>query len=345
MSRPYPDAMDTLRSIGGVVTEGLGWALLPQVKIGQFVAEKAAQALGPKSQPAPAVQPQPQAQAPQAPAPAQAGAPVQAAPQPHQLPPGSYDVASITPEQLDALKHSKDSKDRALAATIQRSKAAYGDLMKNGSQIIANRQEGNDGQPVLTILPPGFDPSKETRVHTHYHGYNATVADSKDHGAGLTNRIAEIQQRGGTQTVIVLPECANAQAGKYNTDWSNVKSQTATTDGALQAAGVNNPTYRVVSAHSGGGDALTYALARAKNGSGLQADRLELQDCFYGSQGPVAGWAQTPNGQAAHSVVYLHGTNDASDAGVRRAFGQRYVRQDYGNHDLTNKKMDSYPDN
>lgn len=59
----------------------------------------------------------------------------------------------------------------------------------------------------------------------------------------------------------------------------------------------------------------------------------------------MAGWAQTPNGQAAHSVVYLPGTNDASDAGVRRAFGQRYVRQDYGNHDLTNKKMDSYPDN
>ena len=336
--------MDTLRSVGGIVTEGLGWALMPQVKIGQLVAEKAVKALGPQTPAAPAVQPQAgggsQPAAPVAPT-----APVQATPQPRQLPPGSYDVASITPEQLDALKHSKDPKDHALAATIQRSKAAYGDLLANGSQIIANRQEGNGGQPVLTVLPPGFDPSKETRVHTHYHGYNATVADSKNHGAGLTNRIAEIQQKGGPQTVIVLPECGNAQAGKYATDWSNVKDQASTTNGALQAAGVTNPGYRVVSAHSGGGDALTYALARQKNGAGLQADRLELQDCFYGSQGPVAGWAQTPNGQAAHQVVYLHGTNDASDSGVKKAFGNRYVRQEYGNHDLTNKKMDAYPDN
>ncbi|MBS2035728.1 hypothetical protein JST97_12125 [bacterium] len=335
--------MDTLRSVGGVVSEGLGWALLPQLKIGQFVAEKAIAALGRQNQPAPAVQPLAQPQA-QAQTPVQTAGPVQNPPQPRQLPPGSYDVATITPEQLDALKHSKDPKDHALAATIQRSKAAYGDLMKNGSQIIANRQDGNDGQPVLTLLPPGFDPGRETRVHTHYHGYSATVADSKNHGAGLTNRIAEIQQRGGPQTVIVLPECANAQSGKYSTNWSNVKSQTDTTEGALKAAGVTNPTYRVVSAHSGGGDALTYALAHGKNGAGVQADRLELQDCFYGSQGPVAQWAQTPNGQAVHSVVYLHGTNDASDAGVRRAFGKRYVRQEYGNHDLTNKKMDAYPD-
>ena len=328
--------MDTLRSLGPIVSEGLQWTLMPQIKLGQFVAEKAQQALGPQQQAAPPVQPQPvqQAQAPQTTPP----------PQKHQLPPGSYDVASITPEQLDGLKHSKDPKDQALAATIQRSRSAYADILQNGSQIIANRNEGNGGQPVLTVLPPGFDPAKETRVHTHYHGYNATVADGKTHGAGLTNRIEEIQKRGGTQTVIVLPECANAQPGKYATNWSNVKSQNDTTHQALQAAGVEIPTFPVVSAPSGGGDALTYAIGHDKSGSGLQADRLELQDCFYGSQGPVAGWAKTENGQAAQSVVYLHGTNDASDSGVKKAFGNRYHRQEYGDHNLTNKKMDAYPD-
>jgi hypothetical protein len=325
--------MDTLRSLGPIVSEGLQWTLTPQLKLGQLVAEKAKRALGPQ-QPAPApVQPQPQPQA----APV---APTPAPPPKHQLPPGSYDLASITPEQLDGLKRSKDPKDQALAATIGRGRSAYADLISNGSQIIANRSEGNGGQPVLTVLPPGFDPNKETRVHTHYHGYNATVADGKSHGAGLTNRLEVIQKRGGPQTVVVLPECGNAQNGKYATNWSNVKSQSDTTEQALQAAGVTHPTYRVVSAHSGGGEALSYAIGRDRTGNGLRADRLELQDCFYGSQGPVAAWAATPNGQAAQKVVYLHGTNTQSDAGVKKAFGSRYQREEYADHNLTNKKMD-----
>ena len=333
--------MESLRSLAPIVSEGLQWALLPQLKLGQFVAEKAIAALGPHQQSAPVqARPQPSPVQP-APVPAQAA---QSAPPKHQLPPGSYDVASITPEQLDGLKRSKDPKDRALASTIQRSRTAYAELIQNGSQIVANRNQGNGGQPVLTVLPPGFDPNRETRVHTHYHGYNATVADGKNHGAGLTNRIDEIQKRSGPQTVIVLPECANAQGGAYATDWSNVKSQADTTRQALQSAGVTHPTYRVVSAHSGGGDALTYAINRDQSGSGLQANRLELQDCLYGSQGPVAGWARTDNGQAARSVVYLHGTNSASDAGLKRAFGNRYHRQDFGDHNKTNKMMDSYPD-
>lgn len=328
--------MDTLRSLAPIVSEGLQWAILPQVKLGQFVAEKAIGALGPQKQAAPPVQPQA--------APTQAAEPPATPPRKHELPAGSYDVANITPEQLDGLKRSKNPKDQALAATIGPSRTAYADLIKNGSQIIANRSEGNGGQPVLTVLPPGFDAGKETRVHTHYHGYNATVADGKNHGAGLTNRIEEIQKRGGPQTVIVLPECNNAQAGKYATDWSNVKSQANTTNESLQAAGVTRPTYRVVSAHSGGGDALTYAVNRDKTGAGLQADRLELQDCLYGSQGPVASWAKTENGQAARSVAYFHGTNDASDAGLRKAFGDRYHRQNFGDHNKTNQMMDSYPD-
>lgn len=139
----------------------------------------------------------------------------------------------------------------------------------------------------------------------------------------------------------MLPECANAQPGKYATDWSNVKSQSDTTNQALQAAGVSNPSYRVVSAHSGGGDALTYAINRDKSGAGLQADRLELQDCLYGSQGPVAAWAKTDNGKANQSVVYYHGTNDASDSGLRKAFGDRYQRHNLGDHNKTNHMMDS----
>ena len=80
------------------------------------------------------------------------------------------------------------------------------------------------------------------------------------------------------------------------------------------------------------------------SGAGLQADRLELQDCLYGSQGPVAAWAKTPNGQAIGNVAYFHGTNTNSDAGLKNAFQGRYHRLDFGDHNKTNKMMDSYPD-
>ena len=274
-----------------------------------------------------------------------AGKPDAAAAQ-RKLPPGSYNAAQISPDQLSKLKQSKDPQERLLGDTIERARANYKDLIKNGSEIIANRNAGNGGSPVLTILPPGFDPNKATRVHTHYHGWNSTVADPKSHEHGLTNRIEQIQKKAGPQTVFVLPEAANARPGANKTSWGNVRSQADTTNQALRDAGVTNPGYRVVSAHSAGGQALQQSIDRNPKGSGLQADRLELLDSNYGSEHSIARWAGTESGQQVRSVNYFHASNSHSDAGLRRAFGNRYHRVNLGGseHNRANTMIDTVPD-
>lgn len=251
---------------------------------------------------------------------------------PPPLPAGTHDVGQMTPAALGAMKKSTDPAQRRLAETIGRAQVAYADDIRRGARVLAGNSAGNGGKPVLTLVPPGFDPSRPARVHTHYHGFNATVADPMGHGSGTTARMREIQQR-DSQAVFVLPECGNARAGAYATDWSNVRSQADTTRDALTGAGITQVGTSIVSAHSGGGAALAAALRAHPDGSGLQADRLELQDCFYGSEHAVAAWGRTANGQAARSVVYLHGTNDLaahSPAAVQRVFGDRYQQVEMG---------------
>ena len=260
------------------------------------------------------------------------------------LPPGSYDASTISKVQLAALKKSKNPQERALGETIERARKNYADLMQSGSQVIANRNEGNGGSPVLTILPPGFDPKQETRVHTHYHGFHSTVADPKGHAARTTEQIAELQKK-QPQTVVVLPETSNAQDGNYSTQWTNVKNQAETTNQALRDAGVTNPAYRVVSGHSAGGEALRKSIVNVPEGKGLQADRLELLDSLYGSQDAISDWSRTPNGRDLKSLVYVHGTNNTNnDAGLRKAFGNRYLRVEAKGHNEANHQMDSFAD-
>lgn len=320
--------MDTLRSLKNAVVEritGRPASSEGTASLGQFVKEKAEKVLG-QNQSAPQVAPAGNQAAPAR----NAQEVIHAEKQRHQLPPGSYDVANVSQKDLDKLRASKDPRDHRLAATIERSQKAYGEMMANGSQIIANRSDDNGGSPVVTILPPGFDRSKDARVHTHYHGWHSTVADPKGHGAGLTQRLEEIQKRdaaSGKQTVIVLPEAHNApdKGGAVHTDWSNVKSQAGTTQDALDAAGVTKVNYQVVSAHSAGGQAIANAINNDKSGNGLKADRLELQDSLYGSQGAVAAWGKTANGKAARQVVYYHGTNPGGrDDAFKGAFPGRY---------------------
>ncbi|MCW5872990.1 MAG: hypothetical protein KIS61_37435, partial [Candidatus Eremiobacteraeota bacterium] len=198
--------------------------------------------------------------------------------------------------------------------------------------------------PVLTVLPPGFDPQKETRVHTHYHGFNSTVADPKGHAAQTTERIEALQKK-TPQTVVVLPETSNAQDGNYPTSWTNVKSQADTTNQALRDAGVTNPGYRVVSAHSAGGEALRRSIQNSPDGKGLQADRLELLDSLYGSQNAIANWANTDNGRDLKSLTYVHGTNNTNnDIPLKSAFGNRYRRVNVKGHYEANHLMDTFAD-
>ena len=244
----------------------------------------------------------------------------------------------MTPEEIAALKSSKDPETQRVGNTLAGAKTSYADLIAGGARVVVTTSTGNGGQPVLTIVPAGFDPSKPARVHTHYHGFNATVVDAPGHSAGATARIAQVQAA-DPQTVFVLPECSNAPAitrdgtPAYKTNWSNVSSQASTTADALTAAGIEPAQVgtRVVSAHSGGGAALASAIKAAPGGSGLACDRLELEDCLYGCEQQLKAWSATANGKAAQSVVYYHGTNDAQAdkaLGKADAFGGRYRRID-----------------
>jgi peptidoglycan hydrolase-like protein with peptidoglycan-binding domain len=242
-------------------------------------------------------------------------------------PPGTYDVAKMT--RADLAKMSP-----AMRATAQRAQDALADTIKQGGRVLVGTSDGNGGKPVVTVIPPGFDPNKPATVHTHYHGFYATATPPQGHSSGTTERIQEIQKQ-HPQEVFVLPECANARDGSYKTDWSNVSSQAKTTNDALQAAGINNVKERIVSAHSGGGSALQYAMQSKRDGSGVQADKLELQDSLYGSESAVANWARTPAGQQVKQVQYFHFENAHSDAGIRRAFGDRYQRYEAKSHNST----------
>jgi hypothetical protein len=246
------------------------------------------------------------------------------------LPPGAHDVATTTKDEIAAMKKSRDPNVKLMGATIERAQKSYATQLAAGARIIASAPKGNGGAPVLTMTAPGFDPTKPARVHTHYHGFSSTVAPPKGHGTGFNSRLDDIWAK-DPQTVFVLPEAKNASAGSYKTDWSNVSNQRTTTNDALSAAGVANVGTRVVSAHSGGGTALSRAMQSNKDGSGVEADRLELHDNFYGSEHAIAAWAKTPAGSVVKDVHYYRGTNDMeehSDKGVARAFGDRYTRHD-----------------
>lgn len=254
------------------------------------------------------------------------------------LPRGTSDVGNLAPGELARLKTSSDPAERRRAATIERAQSAYADHIQRGGRVLVGSSAGNGGHPVVTLVPPGFDPAKPASVQTHYHGFNATVADGAGHSSGTTRAIAAAQQA-NPQAIFVLPEASNARAGNYATDWSNVSSQAQTTNDALRAAGVSNVSERVVSAHSGGGAALQRAMQAQRDGSGLQADRVVLHDSLYGSEHAVAAWGRTPAGRDA-SATYVRGTNNAGrDAPIADAFRGRYERINVGGGNAHNRAL------
>ncbi|HSB98351.1 MAG TPA: hypothetical protein VLE45_00455, partial [Burkholderiaceae bacterium] len=120
-----------------------------------------------------------------------------------------YDVARTSQADIDALKNSCDPAQRRLGHTIENAKASYGDLLAKGARIVVTLNAGNGGEPVMTLTGPGFKPELPARIHTHYHGDNATVADPQGSKAGQNSRIRETVAR-DPQTVFVLPECRSS---------------------------------------------------------------------------------------------------------------------------------------
>jgi hypothetical protein len=287
------------------------------------------------------------------PVPSGAAAP-EAGPAPWAPGPGAYDAARIDPAQLAALRSSADPRDRRMAQTLRNAQRRYAALISGGGRVVVSAGAGNGGQPVVTLVAPGFDPSRPARVHTHYHGWSTTVAGPGRMADQRTDRIEKVQAR-DPQTVVVLPECASAPVGyawnappAYKTDWSNVSSQARTVDDALRAAGVEaRIEQEVVSAHSGGGRALVHAIRAQTDGSGLRAQRLELMDCLYEDTDALlrqwgGGASPSANGSALESVVYYLGTNEAHKyARMARDFGARYELRRVGDHNRTALYLDA----
>lgn len=197
-------------------------------------------------------------------------------------PPRTFDVASVTAQELAKLKQSSPS----LAKTIETAKATYADALRAGARLTVTTTAANGGAPVLTLVPPGFDPKKPATVHTHFHGDLTSVAAANgSHTGNIKEQLGRDPQR-----VFVLPE-AQGNVGGSGTNWNNVKDQAGTVRDALAGAGAipaGGTTY-VVSAHSAGGRALAAAM---KAPSTLQADQLVLLDCLYESNtGPGANTA------------------------------------------------------
>jgi hypothetical protein len=236
---------------------------------------------------------------------------------PHKVVPDAatrtYDVATTTQAEIDALKNSPNPQQQRLGHTIENAKVAYADLLDNNIKIAAALNAGNGGEPVLTITSEDFKYTQPTRVHTHYHGDNATVGDPVGSKAGQNSRIRETLAR-DPQMVFVLPECSNATPtadgpkndNYYKADWGNVKSQAETTDLALKAAGAypKNVVQETVSVHSRGGEVIQKLMEHDPSGKSLRANRLELHDSLYGSQGAVAQWGRTDNGKHVSHVIY-----------------------------------------
>lgn len=248
-------------------------------------------------------------------------------------PPQSFDIATVTPKQIQELR---DKKQVQLANTIANAQAAYADFVKAnpGVKVIVTTSDGNGGHPILVAKGAAAD--TDAHVHTHYHGDNATVGDPLGSKAGQNARIRDTLLK-DPHAVFVLPEAANSTPkpdspsndNAYSVNWSEVKNQVKTTNDALDAAGVKRPAKEsVVSFHSGGGMALVTLVnaGKDKGGSTLQADRLELYDCVYHFgkdnlpqyhfEARLRDWSQTEGGKAVKQVIFYRGSNDVSRASV-----------------------------
>jgi hypothetical protein len=257
----------------------------------------------------------------------------------------SFDLDTVTDADIKNLRACGENR---LADTIVNAKASYADLLATKQiKIRVITSAGNGGQPVMVVTGPKFKPGADVHVHTHYHGDNATVADPLGSKAGVNARIRDTIAK-DPQAMFVLPEAENTRPKRvdsptddlrYHVSWDNVSDQVQTVNDALTAAKVPQSavTERVVSAHSGGGQAINKLInADPNGGTRLQADKLDLQDCLYHfrywvDDKVVAGkkvpghwvypkewetdtrlemWSKTPNGKAVREVVFYSAGSD-----------------------------------
>jgi hypothetical protein len=256
--------------------------------------------------------------------------------------PKSYDVGDMDPksEEFQDLMKSNPT----LAQAIADAKVAYANNIDDGAKIVITTSSGSGGKPVAVMVPPGFDPDQPAKLDTFFHGDNGTIADVV-HDNGVSGRVAEMQSD-DPQRIVVLPECGNPRFAKpgekspdNSCDWSNIKDLGQVQADALLVAGAQKGVEEggyTVSAHSGGGHGIMYAMQaqldaekKGKPVPGLKVDHLELLDCIHYSstdfriENTIADWGKK-HGDQVMDVMGVHGTmGDPGDWNrIRDAFGK-----------------------
>jgi hypothetical protein len=277
-------------------------------------------------------------------------------------PPHSYEIPADPGARKALVQKLKqgDAVDRKLAAIVEKAGSTYAATIDprnavNGvsGKLFVTVSEGNGNQPVLTLVPPGYDPSKPAHVQTHYHGSSGTITDEKGNG-GVAGRMEEVMGVGkpndengnpppgvDRQRILVLPE-SKMPGGDSNGMWDNVSSEAQTTDDALDAAGIAkgpNDQY-ILSAHSGGGLAIRRAMDEdTKHPEGprrCQANYVELLDCVHFNNSvphpteaeTIAAWGAAHKDEVK-TVSLVHATMPTSAAemkSIEDAFGADKMR-------------------
>ncbi|MBL8956708.1 MAG: hypothetical protein JNK82_38395 [Myxococcaceae bacterium] len=171
-----------------------------------------------------------------------------------------------------------------LAETLEGVQKNYKKLLDAGAKIVVTTSAGNNGRPIVTVVPPALannkDPKVKYDVVVHYHGMHGSVPNPN--GSSPTRTQIEASFKRSPPTVYVLPTAKIVPAWKGTTtapEWSASVRDTRKTadDGVAGVVGTRRQT--TVSAHSLGREALTAAIAH----KGLKADRVDVQDGFSGA--------------------------------------------------------------
>lgn len=227
--------------------------------------------------------------------------------------------------------------DREVAALQAAAEKTYAGLIRQGARIVVSRSDGNNGKPIITVIPPALasnrDPSVRYDVQVHYHGMHGTVTKPNPNSP-VRKQIEESFKR-SPPTVFVLPETDNvAMTGGNGPVWRNSVRNTGVTatDGVAGIVGTRGRL--TVSAHSLGRDALISAIRHG----GLEADRVDVQDGFSNNRSEQMrafyDWATRP--ESAHVAVRIS-TGMASKEAIRRqapfpdsVFSKSFARDHWG---------------
>jgi hypothetical protein len=199
------------------------------------------------------------------------------------LPPGSYRVASLSPEvpYVPAVKQSQTH-----LIGFENSAFPYSGKSSEGSRYNDNR--------VLVHVPAGFDVHKPGVIVVFFHGHGATLARDVRDRQLLPRQISE----SGVNAVLVAPQlaydAADSSAGKF---WERGGFKRFMTEAANQLALVYGEQRSaeafakmpvVIVAYSGGFVSAAYSLN--VGGLGNRVVGLVLLDALYGEMDKFSSW-------------------------------------------------------